>query len=394
MIEATRTARPTYPLWTTSHGWAGQEVVRTEDFLPTIMQMLGDDFDPNGGDCTRTMEIIPEPDNETDRYAVSVRFDDKVVGYLPRADAIRYHRPLLEVVRIGYVPTVEARVWAGERTEYDDHGSPRRRTRTQLNLKLTSPETMLPQNDPPRAAYTLLPGGSAIQVRGTNDHFDVLRRYPGDGGASSLIVTLHAIEAVPVRTVEVRLDGHRIGNLSTTMSDAFLPTIDHFSGRGLRVAARAVLNASLIAANVTLSAPKAFEMSSADLLGDPATVPTRGVGPASETESLVPMEDSVQTGVTARGSTITVTEKPSMSLVAVAVDFVRPLTAWQQKIASKVFAKAAELLASRDLEAPTAYVVDAELHAYAPLDCAQEFLDALISIEESDFATAQEFCER
>ncbi len=399
--------RSSYPLWAAGNGWAGQNVVATDFYLDNLLELLGDDFDPAGSETTRTVELTPEPDNEHDPNAVSVRFRDRTIGYLPREDAARYQPPLLELIGLGYLPTVDARISASESNDWDELGNPRRTVHAQIRLRLTGPETMVPSNDPPAAPYTLVPPGSSVQVLRTADHFDVLRCYPATNGAAALLVSLHPVDHGSGRSgrrlVEVRLDGRRIGQLSPAMSEKYLPAIDHLAGRGLTACARAVATASPVSAKVALRARKAFELSDAELNGPPTTIPARGVpvpddallradAPAADTAP--PAEVSVQSGVTAAGSTITVWERHSRSIVSVLFEFREPPTAWQRKVATKVVAKAGALLAGTGTEAPAAEFSDAKLEAHAPLDCAQEFVDALIGIEDSEFSAAEEFCER
>ncbi|CAM3098823.1 hypothetical protein [Skermania piniformis] len=385
-----------YPLWTLGYGWAGQTVTATDFHTDAILRMLGDDFDPGGGEVTRTVELVPEPDNELDPCTVSVRFEGEPVGCLPRADAPRYQPPLLGLIGLGYLPTVAARIWSTESNEWDELGNPIRRVRTQIRLGVGDPHTMVPLNDPPADEHTLIPPGDTVQVLRTADHFEVLRRYPATNGTASLLVSLHSVEIGSSRSgrrvVEVRLDSTRIGQLSPSMSEKYLPAIDHLDRRGLTTCARAVLTASPVSAKVTLRARKAFELTEAELNGSPESVPARGIAVPTTVADVVVPADTVQSGTTTNGSTITVREQHDRSLVAVVFDFAEPLTAWQRRVATKVVKHADTLLAGARLDAPAADVTEQQLSAHAPLEVAQEFVDALIGIEDSVFEPAEEFC--
>ncbi|MGW5454751.1 HIRAN domain-containing protein [Nocardia sp. NPDC003979] len=387
--------RQPYSLWTTSRGWAAQDVVGTQSYLPNFLGMLGDDFDPRGTETRRTVELVPEPDNPYDRNAVAVRFANQTIGYLPREDAIRYHRPLLELMNRGYIPVAQGRIWAREYSEWDDHGREQRRLSTDVHLYVASPETMFPLNDPPVVPYTMLPEGSAVQVLRTGEHADVLTRFHTDGGERPVIVSLVAVDQASARStkrvVEVRIDGDRVGQLSPAMSEKYLPAIDHFGARGWVTAARAMLTASAVSATLSLRAQKAHELSGDALTGPPAVVPPRGVsGPvAPSTRSASAVE--VQSGVTGNGSKITVRESGTESLITVTIEFARPLTAWQSKVAQKVQATAQQLLAREQLTAPPVTLTNQTFAASAPLAIGQEFVDALIGIDDSDFGAAQEF---
>lgn len=393
-----------YALWDIHHGWASQEVVGSHAYIANVQIMLGADFNPRGAELTRTLELIPEPDNPFDRFAVSVRFQDTTIGYLPRTDASRYHRPLLDLIALGFTPTVGARIWASERPEWDEDGTERQSIHTSIYLRLSSPATMTPLNDPPTEHHTTFPDGGSVQVLKAVDHFDILRRYPTDAGIGTLVVTLHAITLPSTRAVkrvvEIRLDGQRIGQLSPSMSEKYLPAIDHFESRGLHSAARAVLNASPVSAKVSLHAQKAFELSMDVLDGPPLTVPARGVNRPDLSATFTVNEigpdnnmsgETVQTGRTELGSVITVTEQPATGLVTLSMEFAQPLTAWQSKVATKVLATAARLITSQGLRAQAASLTNLAVTASAPLDCAQEFVDALIGVEDSDFGAAQAF---
>ncbi|WP_063047356.1 hypothetical protein [Nocardia pseudovaccinii] len=394
------TGRPVYQLWTASRGWAAQEVVGIHAYIPNFIGMLGDDFDPRGTETSRLVELIPEPENPHDRNAVGVRFGNCTVGYLPRQDAIRYHRPLLELIELGYVPVAAGRIWAREYSDWDEHGREQRRLSTSFHLYVSSPEAIVPLNDPPAVAYTLLPEGSAVQVLKTADHADVLTCYHTDGGDRPVIVSLVAIEQSSARTtkriVEVRIDEDRIGQLSPAMSEKFLPAVDHFTTRGWVTAARAVLTASAVSATVSLRAQKAFELGPDVLDGPPTIVLPRGIPKRNHpmcgevSSRPAPMEE-VQSGVTGNGSRITVRESPAEQIITVSIDFATALTPWQSRVAADVQQTAQRLLSTRRLSAPAAMLTDGSFSASAPLDVGQEFVDALIGIDDSNFTAAQEF---
>lgn len=62
-----------YPQWGGRGDWCNEAVVGTHAYVDAIRGTLGSDFDPAGSTVRRTVELIPEPDNPHDRYAVSVR---------------------------------------------------------------------------------------------------------------------------------------------------------------------------------------------------------------------------------------------------------------------------------------------------------------------------------
>ncbi|MGW4350749.1 HIRAN domain-containing protein [Nocardia sp. NPDC004582] len=409
-----------YPLWTLGvGGWAGQEVVGSFAYIPNVLWMLGGEFDPRGAEVSRTVELIPEPQNSHDPNAVSVRFQAKTIGYLPREDAVRYQGRLLELMAGGFIPTVGARIWASEHPEWDERGRERKVVRAQIHLYLASPDTMAPVNDPPAGLYTMLPEGGSVQVGKTGEHFEWLDRYRTESGTALVLVTLVPWEERTARTVkrvaEVRLDGVRIGQLTPAMSEKFLPAVDHLLARGLEVVAPAVVMASPVSATVSLRAKKAFELPPQVLNGPPMTVLARGIEPParpatsgdvdpadsmptsnstelqSNTIDLDGSRDEVQTAVTASGSRITVTESPTTGLVTVTLVFAEPLTTWQSRIASEVIATGRRLMNGHGSQIVAPELTDTTLTAVAPLAQAQAFVDALIGIDDSDFTAAQHF---
>lgn len=380
-----------YLLWTAEDGWASQEVVGESHYRDELLRVLGDDLTDDGASTIRIVELVPEPDNPHDRYAVSVRFANRTLGYLPRGDALRYQRMLCDLLDDGLLPVVRARIVARRVTAWSDDGEMRPDLRIGVYLFLTGPDTALPLNDPPTAGYTLLAQGGSVQVLRTNDHFDVLKRYSTPSGTGMLLVTLASVEVNTARTskryIEIRLDDERIGQLSAPMSEKFLPAVDHFAARGLQTAARAMIVSSSVAAKVTVRALKAYELGEHALEGNAITVPRRRRSRQTAAPAPEEMPDTVVSGITVAGNSIVVTEKHSMSVVEVTIDArTQPLTAWQQKEARRLADAGSTSLAAADISASPAGVSAEGIHAYGPLDRAQEFVDAFIGIEDSDFS--------
>ena len=59
---------------------------------------------PNG---EVTFELILEPDNPYDHRAISVRYNGRVVAYIPRDKTRNYWQPIAKVTASGYIPTVD-----------------------------------------------------------------------------------------------------------------------------------------------------------------------------------------------------------------------------------------------------------------------------------------------
>lgn len=146
-----------------------------------------------------------------------------------------------------------------------------------VSLALAEPHLLVPVNDPPSEPYSLLPNSGSVQVTGEQNHFDVLAEFARPEGDVLAIATLHEIEEQLARSsrtvVEVRVDGRRVGTLTPKMSGQFLPAIRHMRDRELGTAARAGVQASDVAAEVTLQAARSHELDSGWLNGPAVTVP-------------------------------------------------------------------------------------------------------------------------
>lgn len=205
-------------------------------------------------------ELVPEPDNPHDPFAVSVRIAGFNVGYLPAHDARAYAGVIAKMVSGGVVPTVRARVWGVTRFV---------RSRAQDELKsairvaLPQPSDILPSNAAPKDPHAIIPRGRSIQVTGEEEHFDVLASALTKAKAGSWVVTLHSIDAgkkTPTSVLEVRLDGARVGQLTPAMSTSIGPMVREAESKGLVAAAWASIAGSHLAAEVTLHVAKSEEV--------------------------------------------------------------------------------------------------------------------------------------
>lgn len=200
--------------------------------------------------------LVPEPDNPYSALgtAVSVRYKDRVIGYLPDGESARYAQ-LRRIAASGYDAATQMRVWTNKnRDSQRDFW---------LSLELPQPDYLLPLNDPPVDGFVVLPIGTKVQVTKESDHADYLTDFVPPSGKGQILVSLHRFETGKTKTweaIEIRLDGERIGELSKVSSEKFLPIVRHFDDVGLLTMARATIEGSSIAAEVTLYAAKAFEV--------------------------------------------------------------------------------------------------------------------------------------
>ena len=145
-----------------------------------------------------------------------------------------------------------------------------------VTLALNEPHLLLPLNDPPVDEHSILPWGHGLQVTGEEDHQDVLASYTNAQGDGVVLATLDVIPGgtakAPKDVVEVRFDGRRIGQLTPGSSQHFVPTIRHLASEGRAVVAWVRVKGNAIAAQATLQATKAHELS-AEWFAEPDTVP-------------------------------------------------------------------------------------------------------------------------
>lgn len=205
--------------------------------------------------------LVPEPDNPHSRSgdAISVRWDDEVIGYVASEETSKFQH-LKRVSASGLDATIEARVWTNENYKGERD--------FWISIMVNKGDLLLPLNDPPSDGYSVLPKGTAIQVTKEEHHLGVLTEYLQQTGRSHLLVTLHMID-IGVRSVqpriEVRLDGQRVGELTKSSSEKYIPVVRHWDDLGLDTVAHARIDGSSIAVQMTLFAARAHELSEEEL---------------------------------------------------------------------------------------------------------------------------------
>lgn len=200
--------------------------------------------------------LVPEPDNPHSESgsAISVRWMDRVVGYIPSGESSKYAQ-LRRVAASGYDASTKMRVWTNKSWDGE--------RRFWNSVQLPEPDLLLPLNNPPADGYVLLPRGAKIQVTKEAEHIEHLADFVPPSGQGQVLVTLHRFEAGKTKHwegVEVRLEGERVGELSRVSSEKFSPAVRHFEEAGFTVVARAIIKGSSIAAELVLVAAKAHEL--------------------------------------------------------------------------------------------------------------------------------------
>lgn len=241
--------------------WHPYDVVGISHYLETIDELAESLFAVPEEEEFFNAELVPEPDNphSPNGEAISVRWENHVIGYLASEDAAKLQQ-LRRITASGYTPVCSGRLWYRLDSEGDaDY---------YVRVSIREPEQLCPLNNPPETGWALLPRGKTTQVTKEADHLDVLLDYVPPSGTGTLLATLHIVVAgtrTKYESIEVRLDGQRIGELSKAMSARFVDVVRHYEDQGLITAAWATIKGSAIAAEVTLQAVRSNEISDADL---------------------------------------------------------------------------------------------------------------------------------
>lgn len=241
-------------------GYNGVELVGEFAYREAILRVLPRlPADGAPVEATVPVEVVPEPDNPYDRRAVSVRAKGRVIGYLSRELAADYHLPVKRVVASGAVLRTNARIYAyvGFNGE------------AELNVRvgLPEPEWLTPLNSGYPATTSALPyGRQTYQVVKEDQHFEHLFEYVPKSGKGPVMLTLHKAESMlrngnVRRTVEVRLDGEKGGELTAATSAHYLPVIEHAEGMGRVVGVWGTITGSGLAAELTIKGAKSTELS-------------------------------------------------------------------------------------------------------------------------------------
>lgn len=255
--------------------WANTEVAGEFARESNIVKAIGGRPAPNKDVEIEDVPItlVLEPDNAHDRNAVMVQVNGLTLGYLTREDAKLYRQPLTRLAASGCTATTTGRIWAST-----DNWDGRKKFRSRVTVALPPVEMVLPLNNPPKGDYNLLPWGGGLQVTKEEDHFDVLFHHVPPSGTGLVYVTLHkGIRTLKNGTekpfVEIRIDGERVGEMTTATSGHFLPLIEHLDGAGEIPTALAKITGSALAAQLVLQAAKAPEIPDSWMANSPNQVP-------------------------------------------------------------------------------------------------------------------------
>lgn len=209
-------------------------------------------FTENGAERRVVVSLVPDPENPYDKNAVSVWCEGFHIGYMGRADARRFQRPLIN--RGGRLDT-QGRIWARA-----DGG----RVRARATFNAPQPAAWTPLGEPPRESEAILPLGAKIQVIGEENFMEVLRPLIKPKQPRPMWVRLQTSFDIRPRSakerVDVIFDGQQIGWLSDIQSPKILPLVHFLAARNLVAVARGELEGSALSAQACIYVVRAVEV--------------------------------------------------------------------------------------------------------------------------------------
>ena len=212
--------------------WYGQKVVSTADYVTVLREIVA--HVPQSGnfrlfDATLVLEI-DNPRASSSGYAVSVRWRNQVLGYLPDSDIEPYFPELARLAASGVDAVVKARLW----TNMDDPSHSPGSEEFTVTVGVQPAGEIVPLNDPPRAQWVLIPRGTAITAITDRQIFKVAKNR--DSGY--YLVTLHPITG----GIEIRLDDKYIGTLPTSTSEKMRALVESYDKQGIVTACHATID--------------------------------------------------------------------------------------------------------------------------------------------------------
>ncbi len=242
--------------------WYGQKVVSTADHTTVLREIVA--HVPRSGnfrlfDATLVLEI-DNPQASSSGYAVSVRWRNLVLGYLPDSDIEPYFPELARLAASGVDAVVKARLW----TNIDDPSHAPGSEEFTVTVGVQPAGEIVPLNDPPLAQWVLIPRGTAITAITDRQIFKVAKNR--DSG--HYLVTLHLITG----GIEIRLDDKYIGTLPASTSENMRALVESYDKQGFVVACHATIDVPDVLVDVNPTYKETGKPSVSPL---PALVPYR-----------------------------------------------------------------------------------------------------------------------
>lgn len=212
--------------------WCGQNVVgmryHAAEVNTVIRQVRADAEGARYFDAT----LVLEPDNphSNSGHAISVRYNDQVLGYLPDEDTAKYFPEVARLAASGFDVGVRARLWSN--TDRPDFG-PGDAPYYKLKVGVLPPGAIAPFNNPPTLDWALIPRGKSIKVTKTQEYFEANKNVLS-AGDTCFLATLHKVmRGTKAPVIEVCLNGRHLGELTEVSSNKLMPFVDHFNDKSL-----------------------------------------------------------------------------------------------------------------------------------------------------------------
>lgn len=187
-------------------------------------------------DLSAAVELDPGNRHARHGTAITVWIDGLLAGYLPDDVVPDYLPALRELGRAGKHISMAARLYI----TYDQR---KRQWRPNLMLRLPSSASILPENGMIPADGEVIPEGRTVQVTGEERDQDVLEPLADPDVTLHYAATLRRVSEKRPRStyqsVEVAINGERVGALTKTMADQILPLVDMICDAGRVPYARA-----------------------------------------------------------------------------------------------------------------------------------------------------------
>lgn len=188
--------------------------------------------------------------------AVSIWAEGQHVAFLPD-DAVPDYLGILERLEGEEKHlTLRARLYV----HYD---SGKRKWRPSLMIRLPNPEQILPPATMPPGAVELIPTGRTIQVIGEENHMDYLSTVVDPEGPLDVVATLSTTRMGTrtfYDTVQVIIDGHKVGTFSKAMGEQTVPLVKLIESAGKVPVARATIEGNALRAEVKVRMLRAAEL--------------------------------------------------------------------------------------------------------------------------------------
>lgn len=170
--------------------------------------------------------------------AITVSAHGQLLGYLPDEVVRDYLEVLEEIDRANLHIATDARI-------YLTYNQRKRKWSPSMVVRLPEPDQILPLNGLPPRHAEVIPDGPSIQVVGEENRQDILKPLADLDEKTHYAATLHRVlekrARSTVETIEVRIDGDRIGTLTPTSAAKVGPLVDLIEAAELEAYARTVL---------------------------------------------------------------------------------------------------------------------------------------------------------